>query len=329
MTTANQRSAQNALAPVRPIMARLDVTRHPEDLAADLIEGWNGTEIALRSLLGGSALSGQALIRELRQREMLSLAQTHALMEFLAARERAGRTEYRPTAADVAAARHGFQELEGALAGPANVDVPASAVYGSAPATVTDTTVVTTERHRSVPMMAIGAIVLLLLALAGFFAWRSMSGGRTDGSVTADGARLLQAGQRGPARAAFQEAAQEHPRAAGPHIYLGRMAREDGDFAAAAEHLTRAVELEPDNYLAHREMGSYLFTRGQFEPASRFYQRAVERNPQDMLSMGYLACSLARTGRMDAAIRFFDRAGPGDWSSCDPRRQAPAAPVTR
>jgi len=73
VTSPNQRSALNALNTVRPIMARLDVARHAEDLAADLIEGWNGTEIALRSLLGGSALSGQALIRELRQREMLSL----------------------------------------------------------------------------------------------------------------------------------------------------------------------------------------------------------------------------------------------------------------
>ena len=307
-------------------MARLDVTRHSEDLAADLIEGWNGTEIALRSLLGGSALSGQALIRELRQREMLSLGQTHALMEFLAARERAGRTEYRPTAADVAAARHGFQELESALSGPVAPEVPIGAGYAAAP--VDNTTVVVTERRRSVPMLALAALLLLLLVAAGLFAWRSMSGGRTDGSVTAEGARLLQAGQRGAARSAFEEAAREHPRAAGPHIYLGRMAREDGDMNAAAEHLRRAIELEPDNYLGHREMGSLLFTRGQFEPASRFYQRAVERNPQDNLAMGYLACSLARSGRTDAATRFFDRAGPGDWSSCDPRRQA-AAPVTR
>ncbi len=327
MTTPNQRSAQNALNPVRPIIARLDVSRHAEDLAADLIEGWEGTEIALRSLLGGSALSDQTLIRELRQREMLSLGQTHALMEFLAARERAGRTEYQPTAADVAAARHGFQELEGALSGAVTADVPMA--QGYVPAPVDTTNVVVTGRRRTGPMLGIGLIVLALLALAGWFAWRSTSRGRTDGSVTAEGAALLQAGRRGEARRAFEEAAREHPRAAGPRIYLGRMAREDGDFNAAYEELRRAVELEPGNYLALREMGSYLFTRGQFEPASRFYQRAVERNPEDRLSMGYLACSLARLGRMDAAVRFFDRAGPGDWTSCDPRRQAPAAPARR
>ena len=326
MTTPNQRSAQNALNPVRPIIARLDVSRHPEDLAADLIEGWNGTEIALRSLLGGSALSGQILIRELRQREMLSLGQTHALMEFLAARERAGRTDYRPTPADVAAARHGFQELEAALSGPVTAEAPIAAGY--VPAPVDTTNVVVTDRNRRGPMLGIGLLVLLLLALAGWYAWSWTSSRRTDGSVTAEGAALLQAGRRGEARRAFEDAAREHPRAAGPHIYLGRMAREDGDFNAASEELRRAIELEPDNYLAHREMGSFLFTRGRFDEASRFYQRAVERNPEDRLAMGYLACSLARLGRMDAAIRFFDRAGPGDWSNCDPRLQ-PAPPVRR
>ena len=306
-------------------MARLDVSRHPEDLAADLIEGWNGTEMALRSLLGGSALAGQSLIRELRQREMLSLAQTHALMEFLAVRERAGRTEYRPTAADVAAARHGFQELDAALSAPPPGEVPLTATPVVAPA---DNTTVAVGPGRGAPWaLALGAIVLLLLALGGFFAWQSMSRGRTDSSVTAEGATLLQAGRRGEARRAFEDAAREHPKAAGPHIYLGRMAREDGDFTAAAEHLRRAIELEPANYLAHREMGSYFFARGDMATASRFYQRAVERNPEDRLAMGYLACSLARSGRMDAAVRFFDRAGPGDWSSCDPRRQAPAPPV--
>ena len=86
MTTANQRSALAALNHVRPIIARLDIARHAEDVAADLIEGWNGTEVALRSLLGGSALSGQALIRELRQREMRdasNTAQGRSIQEFM------------------------------------------------------------------------------------------------------------------------------------------------------------------------------------------------------------------------------------------------------
>jgi tetratricopeptide (TPR) repeat protein len=320
VSTANQRSALAALNHVRPIIARLDISRHAEDVAADLIEGWNGTEVALRSLLGGSALSGQSLIRELRQREMLSLAQTHSLMEFLAARERAGRTSYTPTTADIAAARHGFQELEGALSGPPSAEVPVGT-----PAVVaapSDTTVVVGDRRRSATMILVAVAILAFLGIGGYFAWQQF-GNSDPGNVTAEGARLLAAGRRGEARRAFEDAAREHPDAAGPHIYLGRMAREDGDYNRALEELSMAVRLEPRNALAQREMGSYLFLRGNYPLASSFYSRAVQFNPQDKLAMGYLACSQARMGRMDAAIRFFDRAGPGDWSSCDPRRRMP------
>ena len=324
MTTANQRSALAALNHVRPIIARLDIARHAEDVAADIIEGWNGTEVALRSLLGGSALGGQSLIRELRQREMLSLSQTHALMEFLAARERAGRTDYTPTAADISAARHGFQELEGALTGPVETPAP----LGAAPAVTAsgDTTVAVGERRGPGRMMIIAAVVLALLGVGGFFAFQAF-GNRGGDSVTAEGARLLAAGRRGEARRAFEEAAREHPQVAAPHIYLGRMAREDGDFNRAFEELSMAVRLEPRNALAQREMASYLFLRGNYPLASSFYTRAIQYNPSDKLAMGYLACAQARMGRMDAAIRFFDRAGPGDWSSCDPRRRMVPPPA--
>jgi hypothetical protein len=318
VTTPNQRSALGALNQVRPIVARLDGSRHPEDVAADLIEGWNGTEVALRSLLGGSALSGQGLIRELRQREMLSLAQTHSLMEFLAARERAGRTEYIPTAADIAAARHGFQELEGALTMPATGEIPFGAAPGVGGAPVASDSTVVLEQRTFPLRAALIAVALMILGVGAYFVVQQVWGG--DGNVTAEGEGLLAAGNRAGARRAFEDAAREHPTAARPHIFLGRMARDEGDLKRALDELTLAVKLEPENALAQREMGSYLFLQHNYPLASSFYSRAVQYNPQDRMAMGYLACSQARMGRMDAAIRFFDRAGPGEWSSCDPRR---------
>src|SRR6476646_4747997 len=96
-------------------MGRLDLSRDPEDLAADLIEGWQAAESSLRSLIGSASLSGQPLIRAVRQRELLTLDQAHALVEFSAAHERAQRTDYRPSNADIGAARTGYQQLEAAL----------------------------------------------------------------------------------------------------------------------------------------------------------------------------------------------------------------------
>jgi tetratricopeptide (TPR) repeat protein len=117
--TADQQSALTALRAVEPIAARLDRSVEPEDRAADILELWQGTETALRALMGGSSLSGQGLIRELRQRELISLGQAYALLEFLGARDRSNRTTYRATDNDVVVAREGFRQLEGGLAAAA------------------------------------------------------------------------------------------------------------------------------------------------------------------------------------------------------------------
>lgn len=118
--TADQQSALTALKAVEPIAERLDRSREPEDRAADILELWQGTETGLRALMGGSSLSGQGLIRELRQRELISLGQAYALLEFLGARDRSNRTTYRATDNDVVVAREGYRQLEAGLAATAS-----------------------------------------------------------------------------------------------------------------------------------------------------------------------------------------------------------------
>ena len=111
----NQQSALAALKSVEPIALRLDGSRSAEDRAADILELWQGTETSLRALMGGSQLGGQGLIRELRQRELISLGQAYALLEFLGARDRANRTTYKATDNDVVVAREGYRQLEAGL----------------------------------------------------------------------------------------------------------------------------------------------------------------------------------------------------------------------
>jgi len=128
--TGDQQSALTALRAVEPIAERLDRSREPEDRAADILELWQGTETALRALMGGSALSGQGLIRELRQREMISLGQAYALLEFLGARDRSNRTTYRATDNDVVVAREGYRQLEAGLAAAAVEPAPEPVAAG-------------------------------------------------------------------------------------------------------------------------------------------------------------------------------------------------------
>jgi len=130
----NSQAALTALNGVRPILTHFETSRNAEDLAADIIDLWTGSETALQALVGNSSLSGQQLVRAARQAELITLDQAHSLLEFLAARDRANRTSYKPTQADGDAALEGFRALESALTGKAPVkratpSSPLQAVY--------------------------------------------------------------------------------------------------------------------------------------------------------------------------------------------------------
>ena len=355
MSAPNVRTATAALDAARPLIARLDLSRDPEDNAADLLDAWSSAETALRAYLGGSGLGGQALVRELRQREMLSLEQAHGLLEFLSARDRANRPSYRPTSADVAAAREGFVRLEEALGTGALTPAAyaAAAGYGTSgagygpprgaaapvppPSDVRPAGIATTgemgvyqprPEGRGPGRLMAALVGLVLLLGVGGYALFARGGGT---SATNEAVTLYSQGRREAARAAFEKIAKDDPSAATPHIYLGRIAREEGDLRSAQNELQMAVRLEPTNSVALREMGSYLLAVGNNELARKFYVRAIEANPSDRSAQGFLGCSLARLGRAAEAQTWLQRAGSGPWTACTapPAQYAPVAPAAQ
>ncbi len=351
--TGDQQSALAALRAVEPIAVRLDRSREPEDRAADILELWQGTETALRALMGGSALSGQGLIRELRQRELISLGQAYALLEFLGARDRSNRTTYRATDNDVVVAREGYRQLEGGLAvaaseptAPPNPTPPAPAP-ASAPGPDYSRPVSTAtpsaapppppsyspppvapqaapvdggyEEHRSrIPANMWFVIALVVLVLAAAAGWFLLSNRSDPEREMSEAVAAMQSGRREAARGAFMEIARKNPDLATPHVFLSRLSREENDLVTARRELETAIRLEPKNAVALREMGLVLFSAGNYELARRFFVRALNANPEDKASMGYLGCALARLNRFDEAQRFISRAGTGAWSSCLP-----------
>ena len=356
---ANQQSALAALRSVSPIATRLDRSRDGEDRAADILELWQGTETALRALAGGSSLGGQALIRELRQQELISLGQAYALLEFLGARDRANRTTYRASDNDVAVAREGFRQLEAGLAtgekeapplpprpgdayaagagatgsaaaaGASSYAPPASpyAPGGSraAPGPVTPPAapytpvepapgyVTTGSRIPPNLWFILSLVVIVLAAIGGYMMFARRSNPTKD---LAEAATMSQTGKREAARAEFSRIARDNPSLAAPHVFLSRMAREDGDIATARREAETAIRVEPKNAKALREMGLILFSTGDYELARRFFVRAVQVDPADNASQGYLGCALARLNRIEEAQRFLTRAGNGVWSTC-------------
>jgi Flp pilus assembly protein TadD len=158
------------------------------------------------------------------------------------------------------------------------------------------------------------AVCVLLIAGAagGWFAYSQ----RTVASAFDDGVAAYQRGAREVARIAFANAARTEPADERPLIFLGRLAREEGNLASARRFLDAAIKVAPTSPLALREMGAVLLADGNPELARRFYVRALQLDPTDRLAQGFLGCALHRLGRPDEAQRWTDRAGPGDWTPC-------------
>jgi tetratricopeptide (TPR) repeat protein len=356
VTTQAQRGARAELDAARPAAARLDATRGSEDLAADLIDMWSAVEAAVRSLVGSSALTGQALIREARQRQMISFDLANALAEFEAVRGRVEDTAYRPGEPDIAAARNAFSKLDAAMlaeptgpggpsfttfdaprpapSGAGTQGMPASGPVSNTGYTASSAAPLTGEpvlvvgspaarKKRTLMLAGIGALVVILVAGGGYMIF----GRKGTSSSLQQGIDAYRTGQREIAVSAFTKASREDPKAPLPHIYLARMAREVGNFTLATQELETALTADPNDPLALREMGANMLAKGDNELARRFYVRAVQADPTDKTAQGYLGCALVRLNRASEGTTFLNRAGPGPWTNCTAPTSA-AAPTS-
>ena len=333
MTTQAQRSARLELDSGRPAVARLDSSRGAEDLAAALIEIWTAVEAALRALVGSNVLSGQPLIREARQRQLINFDQANSLAEFQATRDRVQDSSYRPVDTDVAAARGAFQKLDDALMSEPTADVgtlisPPPRTSGKAeqasPALADEGPVKIVAPPRRFPIWTLASAGVIVLAAVLLIVLRPF-GHKT--SALEEGIDAYRRGQREAAVSAFNRAVRDDKTAVLPHVYLARMAREVGNFTLANQELQLALEINPVDATALREMGANLFQQGNYELARRFYVRAVEADPTDKMSQGYLGCTLMRLNRTTEGTNFLNRAGPGAWSNCT--AVAAPAPTTQ
>jgi hypothetical protein len=321
MTDGSQRAALDAVHSARPIVARLSPARDKEDLAADIIDAWAAVETGLRSLVGGSTLTGQMLIRELRQRHFLTLEQANALAEFHAARERAGRTDYAPTEGDINATRDAFMKLETGLMGeplpgrPSGAATAATQIMAPPTPVATDYLVAASSGR---PAWILPVVGLLGLVLVGGLAWWLIAGRGGSTAAYNQGVVAFQEGRREAAEASFRKASTDEPNDPMPHVYLSRIERERGNMTNANAEAVKAVQLGPNNGAALRELASVLFASQQFDPARTFYIRAIKADSTDRTAQGYLGCSLVRLGRLDEGARWIARAGTGAWSACAP-----------
>jgi len=102
------------------------------------------------------------------------------------------------------------------------------------------------------------------------------------------------------ARAAAEKALQLDPNSAEAYLDLGWIDwRRDWNFASAEKNFRRAIELGPNNSLAHARYSLYLKSMGRFEESLAEITRAMELSPLDSFSQanaGHLLGIMHRYG---------------------------------
>jgi Tfp pilus assembly protein PilF len=303
---------RSAIEGARPAIDRLQAS--PD--AAALVAAWAAVEAALQTVASDRALSGQSLIRDLRQRNVLTLDQGHSLIEFLAARDRAAVPGYATTDSDVGVARDAFDQLTSApLTTPVPIAAPPAGVPpGPVPGPVAG--------PPSAAPKILGLLVLLLAAGGIAYVVTNKKGApasQSTSDLTDRGVAAYAAGHADSARTLFTEAVNHDSTDARAHIYLGRLAREAGDLTTARAELVTAVRLAPGDEVAQREMGAVLLAAGQYDLARRFYARAVALDSTDKAALGFYGCTLTRLGQKAEGGQFLAKAGQGPWNACAPR----------
>ncbi len=108
-------------------------------------------------------------------------------------------------------------------------------------------------------------------------------------------------------REAALQGLREHPKDSNLLRLAGKASLEL-DLGDATEYLEQAVNVEPDNADAWRELGDALLYEGRLEDGERAFQQAVELRPDDVVSLVDLAHLAHASGRTDAAISTLEQA---------------------
>lgn len=334
MTLSDNQSAKAVLADGWDIYTRLDQLREPGETQADLIALWKTVEQTLQTLIGGSTLSGQSLITEVRQRGSVGFEQANALVAFWDLRVRLDSPSHTPALTDVVTARTAYEQLRFALDSVhvARPDATRVVGFGGSVTSATpdplarqDSNAFGSRTSDPIPAKKTGSgkmpgtgcsiVAVAFLVIIGLFFWMLSVGSSYEKKRNA-AVILMQDGQTQLAYSGFMALERENPTKAEPKVFIGRLLRGEGRIDEARERLIEAVELEPDNAIALRELALLFYSQDDFLQSRTFFTHAIKANPEDKMSLGYMGCTLVNLKQPDLAVRFFDRAGPGQWDSC-------------
>lgn len=134
-----------------------------------------------------------------------------------------------------------------------------------------------------------------------------------------EGQALYEQGDFRAARNVAERGLSERP----DDVNLLRLAGRSGaelDLPDAADYLSKAVELEPENADAWRELGEALLNDGRMKDATGAFRQAVELRPNDVGTLVHLAHAAYAAGDPEEAIGHIRQAVDRDPNSLGARR---------
>jgi tetratricopeptide (TPR) repeat protein len=137
--------------------------------------------------------------------------------------------------------------------------------------------------------------------------------------TSGDAQALYEQGDFRAARDAAERGLSDRP----DDVNLLRVAGKSGmelDLDGSSEFLSKAVELEPDNADAWRELGDALLNENRLKEATNAFRRAVELRPNDVGSLVQLAHTAYAAGDPEDAIGAVRQAVERDPNSLGARR---------
>jgi len=107
-------------------------------------------------------------------------------------------------------------------------------------------------------------------------------------------------------------ALKENPNDVTIRMELAEAFMQVNDPAAAAQHLQKAVELQPTNFMAHYYLGIMLYALHQLEEAVRCFERSLslEEDPYVMFNLALIL--LQHTNREAEALALLERTAASD-----------------
>lgn len=273
----------------------LEEYRTADELGRAVVDSWRAVDHSLRLLLRSdpevpdelrlAALSPdelplERLLNALRHRGLISLELAGSAHELGRAAERAQHGDVR--AADGDLALRVVAHLRDEVTAPRPFEpekeplvlVREEREEGAEPETGV---MLPPERWSGARRLTIAAAVVSVLVLVAFlFVLVRWFDDRMETAIAA-----FAAGRLDEAETTFQDVLEDAPEDVTVLLYLGRINRRQGDHAAAADYLRRAVRLAPDDPAVRRELGHLFMELDRPTSAATQYQRALEADPGD------------------------------------------------